>query len=189
MKLTKLMVIAIIAGLVSSLFLPMMAQAKTSDDDALNQFYAQFTVAFERLDVEIIKTIYAENACYIPEQQSKDITIGRDKIIALYNAFFSKIKNKNAHIEVDFRVIERQISQNSATDIGYYMIRYHPPKETEEPVSEFAGKFVNVSKKKNDGKWYLTVDTNNRAEPDFYYQAKPTPNLYFGLHFSKTKHN
>ncbi|MFV7772579.1 YybH family protein [Shewanella marisflavi] len=158
--------------------------AQNNDNDALNHFYKQFSMAFEQLDVEVIQDIYAENACYIPEQQNKEITMGRDNIIALYKRFFGKIKHKNAHIEVDFRVIERQLAQEQATDVGYYLIRFYPPKETEEPVSEFAGKFVIVSKKKEDGKWYLTVDTNNRSEPSFYYSAKPLPNLYYGSQFS-----
>ncbi len=159
------------------------ASANTEDNVALNQFYTQFTQAFETLDAQIVKDMYAENACYVPENQGKGITIGRKNIVALYDQFFGKIRHKEAHIEVDFRVLERQIEANNATDIGYYLIRFYPPLDAEEPVSEFAGKFVTVSKKKK-GKWYLTVDTNNRSEPSFYYDAKPTANLYYGHHFS-----
>lgn len=169
------------------LCLPVTAQGSNSDNNALNQFYTQFSAAFEQLDAAVIEDLYAENACYIPEQQGKEITIGRENIVALYKAFFGKIKHKNAQIEVDFRVIERQMEAQSATDIGYYLIRFYPPKETEEPMSEFAGKFVTVSKKKADGKWYLTVDTNNRSEPSFYYGAKPSPNLYYGSQFTKAE--
>lgn len=170
------------------LCLPVTAQGSNSDNEALNQFYTQFTAAFAQLDTAVIEDLYAENACYIPEQQNKDITMGRENIVALYKAFFGKIKHKNAQIEVDFRVIERLMEAKSATDIGYYLIRFYPPKETEEPMSEFAGKFVTVSKKKANGKWYVTVDTNNRSEPSFYYAAKPSPNLYYGSQFSKLEH-
>lgn len=168
-------------ALLSSILSP--ASANSEDNIALNQFYTQFTQAFETLDAQIVKDIYAEDACYVPENQSKEITMGREKIIELYQQFFGKIKHKEAHIEVDFRVLDRQVEANSATDIGYYLIRYFPPLDAEEPISEFAGKFVTVSKKKK-GKWYLTVDTNNRSEPSFYYDAKPTPNLYYGQNFS-----
>ena len=160
------------------------AIAQNEENIAINQLYTQFSQAFNELDADIVKTIYAEDACYIPENQSKEITMGRENIIALYKKFFGKIKHKEASIEVDFRVIERQMSVDNATDIGYYLIRFHPAAEAEEPVSEFAGKFVNVSKKKADGKWYLTVDTNNRSETPFYYNAKPSPNLYYGRQFS-----
>lgn len=161
------------------------AQSQTSDNEALNRFYTQFSNAFDQLDASVIEDMYAENACYIPEQQGKEITIGRENIVDLYRTFFGKIKHKNARIEVDFRVVERQMEVENATDIGYYLIRFHPPKETEEPVSEFAGKFVTVSKKKADGKWYLTVDTNNRSDPSFYFNAKPSPNLYYGSQFTE----
>lgn len=156
------------------------ASANSDDNAALNQFYTQFTQAFETLDAQKVKNIYAEDACYIPENQSKAITMGRDNIIELYNKFFGKIKHKEARIEVDFRVLDRQVEANNATDIGYYLIRFHPPLDAEEPVSEFAGKFVTVSKKKKDGKWYLTVDTNNRSEPSFTTMQNPLQTCIMG---------
>ncbi len=164
-------------------------QARVADDPniALNHTYVQFTKAFTTLDPLIVKDIYAEDACYIPEGQSKKITQGRDNIVDLYKSFFGKINHKNAQIEVDFRVVDRQIEGRSATDVGYYLVRFHPPAETEEPVSEFAGKFVTVSKQKEDGQWFLTVDTSQRAEPKFYFEAKPLPNLYFGNRFTPIK--
>ncbi|WP_299809479.1 nuclear transport factor 2 family protein [uncultured Shewanella sp.] len=169
--------------LISALYLSFIQVAFADDNDSLNAVYNHFSEAFNELDASIMKSIYSEDACYIPEGQDEEITLGRDKIVALYEAFFGKIKHKNAKIEVDFRVIERNIVGKSATDIGYYLIRFHPPVDNGEPSSEFAGKFVGVSKKKSDGKWYLTVDTNNRAEASFYYNAKPSPNLYYGRQF------
>ncbi|WP_394201807.1 YybH family protein [Shewanella waksmanii] len=160
------------------------AQAAVNEHEALNQFYHQFTEAFEHLDTDKLANVYAENACYIPESQGKEITMGKDNILKLYNKFFGKIKHKNAKIEVDFRVIERQLEPQNATDIGYYLIRFHPPAEAEEPVSEFSGKFVNVFKKEADDRWVLTVDTSNRSDPSFYFNAKPSPNLYYGRQYS-----
>ncbi|GIU33159.1 nuclear transport factor 2 family protein [Shewanella schlegeliana] len=175
--------------LVSTLYFSLIQVAFANDNDALNAVYSHFSAAFNELDANIMKSIYSEDACYIPEGQDEEITLGRDNIVALYETFFGKIKHKNARIEVDFRVIERNIEGNSATDIGYYLIRFHPPVDDGEPSSEFAGKFVGVSKKKSDGKWYLTVDTNNRAEASFYYNAKPSPNLYYGRQFPALSQN
>ncbi|WP_275660484.1 nuclear transport factor 2 family protein [Shewanella sp. Isolate13] len=175
--------------LVSTLYFSLIQVAFANDNDALNAVYSHFSAAFNELDANIMKSIYSEDACYIPEGQDEEITLGRDNIVALYETFFGKIKHKNAKIEVDFRVIERNIEGNSATDIGYYLIRFHPPVDDGEPTSEFAGKFVGVSKKKRDGKWYLTVDTNNRAEASFYYNAKPSPNLYYGRQFPALSQN
>ncbi|MEI6858943.1 MAG: DUF4440 domain-containing protein [Shewanella sp.] len=157
--------------------------AGSEDNKAINQLYIQFIQAFNQLDAGIIENIYAENACYIPENENIGITLGRDSIIAIYTAFFVKIKNKKGRIEVDFRVVERHMENKSVTDIGYYLIRFHPSVDTEEPISEFAGKFVHISKKNTDGQWYLTVDTNNHSKPQFYYNSKPSPELYYGRHF------
>ncbi|GIU49119.1 hypothetical protein TUM4438_32060 [Shewanella sairae] len=175
--------------LLFSLYFSLLQVAFASDNEALNAVYSHISDAFEELDASKMKAIYSEDACYIPEDQGQEITIGRDNIVALYDTFFGKIKHKNAKIEVDFRVIERNIEGTSATDIGYYLIRFHPPIDNGEPTSEFAGKFVGVSKKKKDGKWYLTVDTNNRAEASFYYNAKPSPNLYYGRQFPALSQN
>ncbi|ABZ76507.1 conserved hypothetical protein [Shewanella halifaxensis HAW-EB4] len=175
--------------LISIFYFSLLQVAVADDNEALNAVYGHFSEAFNELDATIMKSIYSEDACYIPEGQDKEITLGRDKIVALYQTFFGKIKHKNARIEVDFRVIERNIEGTSATDIGYYLIRFHPPIDNGEPTSEFAGKFVGVSKKKSDGKWYLTVDTNNRAEASFYYNAKPSPNLYYGRQFPALSQN
>ena len=157
--------------------------ALADDNDALNAVYGHFSNAFNELDATIMESIYSEDACYIPESQDQEITLGRDNIVALYETFFGKIKHKNAKIEVDFRVIERNIEGSSATDVGYYLIRFHPPIDNEEPSSEFAGKFVGVSKKKSDGKWYLTVDTNNRAEAAFYYNANQVQTFIMVVNF------
>ena len=173
----------------SLLYFSTITAATADDNQALNEVYSQFSQAFNELDASRMVSIYSEDACYIPESQGEEITIGRDNIVALYENFFGKIKHKNAKIEVDFRVIERNIEGRSATDIGYYLIRFHPPIDNGEPSSEFAGKFVGVSKKKQDGKWYLTVDTNNRAEASFYFNAKPSPNLYYGRQFPSISQN
>ena len=166
------------------LYISAIGLAFANDNEALNELYDHFNEAFNELDVSRLHSIYSEDACYIPESQGEEITVGRDNIVELYKTFFGKIKHKNAKIEVDFRVIERNIEGSSATDIGYYLIRFHPSVDAGEPVSEFAGKFVTVSKKKADGKWYLTVDTNNRAEASFYFNAKPSSNLYYGRQFT-----
>ncbi|MGS0683467.1 YybH family protein [Shewanella sp. 125m-7] len=181
--------VATALALMSTLYFSLLQVAVADDNEALNAVYNQFSAAFNKLDATMMESIYSEDACYIPENQAEEITLGRDNIVALYKTFFGKIKHKNAKIEVDFRVIERNIEGTNSTDIGYYLIRFHPPVDNGEPTSEFAGKFVGVSKKKKDGKWYLTVDTNNRAEASFYYNAKPSPNLYYGRQFPALSQN
>ncbi|GGQ06614.1 YybH family protein [Shewanella litoralis] len=153
---------------------------------ALNDNFSQLVQAFEHLDLNSIEQIYTEDAVYVSETQDKGIILGKQNILNLYTRFFDKIKRKQATLEVDFRVLVRHSDKNSATDIGYYLVRFHPGADSGEPVSEFAGKFVTVSAKDSNGKWRISVDSNTHATAKFYYDAKPVPNLYYGRQFSES---
>jgi len=172
--------------LASLMSIAAFATTKIDDNKALNINYQRFVEAFQSLDPEVLEKVYDENACYITDRQDREIVRGRQNIVAVYHAFFGKIKNKNARIEVDFRLLERSIEGNSATDVGYYLVRFHPAADTGEPVSEFAGKFVTVAKKQQNGSWSLTVDYNNAADSHFYFDAKPVANLYYGEQFVRS---
>ncbi len=149
----------------------------------INHIYHHFNKAFNTLDPQEMFFIYAQDASYVSNNQNKEILLGRKDIIDQYRTFFAKINDRKANIDVDFRIVKRHIEGKSATDIGYYLIRYYPYSDDGEPISEFAGKFVGVSKKYPNGHWYLVVETNNKADTDFYYDAKPQPNLYYGRQF------
>ncbi|MCL1089423.1 DUF4440 domain-containing protein [Shewanella profunda] len=154
-----------------------------SVDRLINANYPKFIKAFTALEAEVTRDIYAEDASYLSESQSKEIYYGRENIVGIYQKFFDKIRTKKAHIDVDFRILNRKIMGNSAIDTGYYLVRFYPAEETGEPVSEFAGKFAIGTRKVATDLWQITLDTNNRAEPSFYHNAKPVPNLYYGRQF------
>ncbi|AZG75180.1 nuclear transport factor 2 family protein [Shewanella livingstonensis] len=149
----------------------------------LNANFAKLTHAFEQLDLTTMENLYTDDAVYISETQERGIISGKENILNLYSRFFNKIKHKNATLEVDFRILVRYTEPNSATDIGYYLVRFHPGKESGEPISEFAGKFVTVFTKDSKQQWKISVDSNTHAAPHFYYDAKPVPNLYYGRQF------
>ena len=153
------------------------------DNDKLNQNYQFIAQGFEQLNMDIVNNIYVDDAVYISETQDKGIVFGREKIIDLYQKFFNKIRHKQAKIEIDFRVVMRQFSDNQSTDVGYYLVKFHPGDDSGEPVSEFAGKFVTVSTRTSKGEWKISVDSNTRSKPEFYYSAKPMPNWYYGRQF------
>ncbi|UCX04869.1 DUF4440 domain-containing protein [Shewanella glacialimarina] len=183
MKLLKPVIIMMLVSLfVTMASMPCYSNTK-SDNDMLNENYSHLTKGFYNLNMEVINDIYIDDAVYISETQDKDIVYGKKNIIDLYHKFFDKIKRKNAKIEIDFRVAIRQSSADQSTDIGYYLVRFHPGKESGEPVSEFAGKFVTVSRLTAEGKWKISVDSNTRSKPEFYYRAKPMPNWYYGKQF------
>lgn len=159
------------------------AKTGMSEDQLINANYPQFIQAFVKLAPELTRDIYTEDASYLSENQSKELIFGRDKIVNLYQRFFDKIRTKKANIDVDFRILNRKIIGDSAIDTGYYLVRFYPAEETGEPVSEFAGKFAIGTQKVSATQWKVTLDTNNRAEPSFYLNAKPVPNLYYGRQF------
>ena len=182
MKLSSIFFVILIATV--SPFITCFASDK-QDHISINNNYSTLSNGFEHSDLEAIKQVYTDQAVYISETQDKDILIGKDKILALYQSFFTRINHKKAHLEVDFRIISRQFDVNSVTDVGYYLVRFHPSAETGESVSEFAGKMVTVSNKNAQGIWLIHVDSNTRADAKFYFNAKPVSNLYYGRQFSR----
>lgn len=163
---------------------PAKNQTTATADQLINANYPLFTKAFTELAPEVTGEIYTEDASYLSESQSKEIYYGRDSIVAIYQRFFDKIRAKKAQIDIDFRILNRKKDGNSAIDTGYYLVRFYPAEETGEPVSEFAGKFVIGTQKVSAMRWSVTLDMNNSAEPSFYLNAKPVPNLYYGRQFS-----
>lgn len=170
-----------ISLLLTSLVLSQLAWA--DEHQALNRHYQQFITAFTQLDAQLIDKLYADNACYLPEGENEKIILGKSDILALHQQFFHRIKQKNAHIDMDFRVVERQLGTDKATDVGYFLVRFHPAAETGEAISEFAGKFVTVLEKHADKQWYLTVDSSHKAEPNLFFSAKQHDKLYYGDKF------
>ena len=47
-----------------------------------------FISAFNQLSPEVTREIYADDASYLSESQSKEIYYGRDNIVAIYQKFF-----------------------------------------------------------------------------------------------------
>ncbi|UJF20900.1 DUF4440 domain-containing protein [Shewanella sp. OMA3-2] len=182
MKLLKPVIMILVCLLATIASMPGYSNTN-ADNDMLNENYTLLAKGFYNLNIEVLNDIYSDNAVYISETQDKDILYGKQNIINLYRNFFDKIKRKNAKIEIDFRVAVRQLSEDQSTDIGYYLVRFHPGKESGEPISEFAGKFVTVAKRTAEGKWQINVDSNTRSKPEFYYRAKPMPNWYYGKQF------
>ncbi|WP_254843538.1 nuclear transport factor 2 family protein [Shewanella sp. UCD-KL21] len=155
-----------------------------TDNEIINQNYKTFASGFENLDISIIETMYTDDAVYLSETPNQGIITGKPQIVELYQHFFEKIAKREARIEVDFRVINRKLTNDSATDVGFYLVRFHPKKETGDQISVFSGKFVFVSQKDANNQWQFIVDSNTKMNPELYYSAKPISNLYYGRQFN-----
>ena len=160
------------------------AQPSQDLNSDINAHYQQLKKAFNKLDVSLIDPLYSEDACYLPEGQNKAIIIGKEKILDLHRNFFSRIRAKRARIEVDFRVLDRQLDGQKATDVGYFLVRFYPAPDTGEQTSEFAGKFVSVLEQNDKNNWHLTVDSSHKADPSLFFSAKPVDKLYYGELFT-----
>ena len=181
MKLLPLLLMCLLS--MPSVANPATTQTTSSVEQLINANYPLFIGAFNQLSSEVTREIYTDDASYLSESQNKEIYYGRDSIVAIYQKFFDKIRKKKASIDIDFRVTKRKIWGNGAIDTGYYLVRFYPAQETGEPVSEFAGKFAIGTEKVSATQWKVNLDTSNRAEPSYYLNAKPVPNLYYGRQF------
>ncbi|MBM7070701.1 DUF4440 domain-containing protein [Shewanella sp. 202IG2-18] len=155
------------------------AHDKSEINEKINATYSHFINAFKQLNADLIQPVYNKNAIYIPEQKSDDLIIGSEDIDLIYQRFFNRIKHKNAKVSVGFRIISRDISSDRATDIGYYLIRFIPADHTEQPISEFSGKFLVISKPTKNGDWQWVTEMNNKAKPTFYFGADSKPGLFY----------
>ncbi|MGL4711109.1 MAG: DUF4440 domain-containing protein, partial [Shewanella sp.] len=73
-----------------SLANPAKAQTTATEDLWINANYPLFINAFTQLSPAVIREIYAEDASYLSESQSKEIYSGRDAIVSIYQTFFDK---------------------------------------------------------------------------------------------------
>ncbi len=162
-----------------SLFNFSFASEKDSFDKQINQTYQKFINAFVELNVDEIDYLYDQNIIYISESKNEAIMQGSDKVKLIYQRFFDRVKQKNASLEIGFRILNRNITDEQATDIGYYIIRFIPSQKSEEPVSEFAGKFLIISKKAKTGQWLWSMEMNNSAKLEHYFSSKKENDLFY----------
>ncbi len=155
------------------------AVEKQNINEKINSTYVQFVDAFNKLNAELILPVYHHNASYISEHKKGGLIKGKEAINLIYQRFFDRVKHKKANVKIGFRVVSRDISQDRATDIGYYLIRFIPAAHTEQPVSEFSGKFLIISKPGEKGHWQWFTEMNNKAKSSFYFSATPREGLFY----------
>ncbi|WP_163937720.1 nuclear transport factor 2 family protein [Paraferrimonas sp. SM1919] len=171
--------ISIVLLLVGAFLSVAPAFSASPEDKQLNQIYHQISHSYENLDATNLAQLYSKQASYVPAASHREIIIGRDNIVDIYEEIFKKIKNKQAKIKVGFRTISRQIGKNYANDVGYYLVEVIPSTSSEQPLSHFAGKFAMGFVKNKSGQWQINLDTANKAELNMYLSAKAqihTPN-------------
>ncbi|WP_133407333.1 hypothetical protein [Parashewanella tropica] len=145
----------------------------------MNQNYQVFIDSFSSLDAKRLATIYHKSAIYIPEHRKQNLVYGSNDIEQLYQRFFNRVQHKNARVSVGFRVVNREITQEQVTDIGFFLIRVFPASHTEQNVSEFAGKFLIIGDKKSSDVISWKTEMNSHAKPHHYFGLNPEKLLFF----------
>jgi ketosteroid isomerase-like protein len=159
---------------------PMLVSAAQSEvNDDINRLYDVIVQSYYELDSKPLETLYDENACLMSMSANTEFYRGKESIMQAVNKWFSKVRKRDANIMINFRVIDRQITGSVVTDAGYYLIRYTPNKKSEQPISEFAGKYVFNFKMDESGKWVLYSDSATTSKPELFYSAQSEADLYY----------
>jgi uncharacterized protein (TIGR02246 family) len=122
----------------------------------LDDIYARFSEGYKKLDPAAVANLYTETAAYLVPGQEMDI--GRPKVLEGFTKFFDSVKQRNGRLEISFRVVQRQVEQSLAYDVGIFTLTSFDEKG--EPRAS-KGKFVVVAKPEKDGVWRFQVDGYN----------------------------
>ncbi len=177
----SLLLISTVFFILASFFNGVKASVVNSDDTskAISHSYYQLINAYQWLDPQLMANIYSEHGYYVSTGKNKKISSGKTELLALYQKYFNKIKKNNFKLDIEFRVLERLIDNNSATDVGYYLVSVIPPEGSNEPAKQHAGKYLMTFKRGDDNHWLIWSDANNRVDSQMYYNVPKLKGLYF----------
>lgn len=133
-------------------------QATATAQSTLDEVYQRFSAAYDRLDADAVASLYTEEAQYLTPSSDRPIRQGRAAIKQSFEAFFNSIRDRQAALDISFRIVDRSISGDLAYDVGYYKLVVSYPEDPAKEPSTSAGKFVVVAKKQADGTWQFHVD-------------------------------
>ncbi len=119
----------------------------------LDKVYQQFSEGYRKLDPAQVANLYTETAAYLAP--GGEIQTGQPKILENFQSFFDSVKKQNGKMEIKFRIVQRQVDQNLAYDVGIYtLISTNEKGESRQGK----GKFVVVATREKTGVWRFQVD-------------------------------
>ncbi|MEX2190570.1 MAG: DUF4440 domain-containing protein [Bacteroidota bacterium] len=127
----------------------------------IDKIYRVFSQAYNKLDPALVSNLYGESALYLAP--GRDIQRGREVIHVSFKGFFDWAKEKGRTLGISFRIVERQVTENLAYDVGIYTLR---GSGGGMPDGEDQGKFIVIAKKGDDGRWYFQVDGYSAVKPN-----------------------
>ncbi|MGI9410261.1 MAG: YybH family protein [Hyphomicrobiaceae bacterium] len=125
----------------------------------IDALYEQLSRAVEALDTSTFGSIYAANSLYLPP--NKTVIRGLAGVKSNWNGWFAWMKEAKGSLDIDFRIVSREVHGNIGYDVGYYKTLQVRPGESSKT---FEGKFVVVTKEQTDGRWLFQVDAYNHLK-------------------------
>lgn len=122
----------------------------------LDQVYRRFSEGYKKLDASSVANLYSETAAYLAP--GSNVEIGRPKVLETFSRFFESVKRRNGRLEISFRIVQRQVDNNLAYDVGVYTLTSFNERGESRASS---GKFVVVAKREKNGTWFFQVDGYN----------------------------
>ena len=122
----------------------------------LDEIYRRFTEGYKKLDAAAVANLYTETAAYLAPGQN--LEVGREKVLGTFTRFFDSERQRKGRVEISFRIVQRQVDQILAYDVGIYTLTTFDEKG-EARASK--GKFMVVAKREKDGVWRFQVDGYN----------------------------
>lgn len=155
----------IIAGLALLLTVAPAATAQTttkaSTDRAFEAVYAKFSEAYRKSDPKMVADLYTKDAFYL--QPGSMIERGYDYVFNTFS-FLNQYKARpNGGPAIGFRILDRNVSNDIAWDIGYYVMNDNGKAITSEDQPD--GKFIVLWKKGADGQWRIFADGYSEVRP------------------------
>ena len=126
----------------------------------IDKIYEDFTKSYRTLKPEIVANLYTEDAAYL--SPNRDVTNGREAILANFTRFFTNVKNRQQTMTISFRILQRKVEKNMGYDVGIYTIDFF---KDGKKINESKGKFVVVAMRGKGGKWYFQVDGYSALKP------------------------
>jgi uncharacterized protein (TIGR02246 family) len=127
-----------------------------SPHKGLDDVYRRFSEGYKKLDAASVANLYTETAAYL--SPGSNVEIGRPKVLENFSRFFDSVKRRNGRVEISFRIVQRQVDNNLAYDVGIYTLTSFNDKGETRTSS---GKFVVVAKREKNGTWLFQVDGYN----------------------------
>lgn len=131
--------------------------------DGLDGVYRRFVRAYRELDSATMGALYTADALYLPA--GGPMQRGREEVEAGFRSFFDHVRAGGATLAIGFEILDRQVAEALATDVGIYTLRRIGPGGEASPASR--GKFTVVAVREDDGAWRFHVDSfSPLSEPE-----------------------